>query len=602
MNLQQEKEQTIQILSDVMKKPYIRNYPKTLHGMQDLSRDIQGDFYTVVVLGEFKRGKSTLVNALLGTKLLPMDVLPETATINAVMYEEKPKLSVVYRDGTTRKGEVSYDFLKQYSAREEGSDAAKVRYIKIGYPCDLLKNRIVLVDTPGVSDLNEQRAEVTYQFVPKANAVLFVLDANAPLKKTEKDFIDERLLPLGINNIIFIINKYDAVDEEEEEEFLDNVKKRLYRAFKMDEKEAQLRDISIYPLSAKQALKGIEKGNNKLVKASGLAGLQNKLHEMLFSGKVEQEKLKSYRNRLYWLLSVLEREAQSEKAMKEASASELEEAALALHRTLQEKTEEGSHVEAYVQSAKAKIYAMTDKSLQYFHEKLLENVLDMIEQYQRQDFKNYVEHTLTRYIQRNIENWIGAYTPHVDELLANMERELARGLSYHFKQKVRLQTAKGKKLQNMRAVLDIEAADISNTGLQAGAITAAGAVAVMSVLTPILMPILTLWGRSKIFDNLLKKKLEQAKAEVTPQVEGQIAKVMLELQSQLHAYIDRRSIAIQQDTQHRYDSILADIQKRIEAQISAKKQEEAVVQDKMTSLMYQVEEIRSYMNKLNKEA
>ena len=66
MNLQQEKEQTIQILSDVMKKPYIRNYPKTLHGMQDLSRDIQGDFYTVVVLGEFKRGKSTLVNALLG--------------------------------------------------------------------------------------------------------------------------------------------------------------------------------------------------------------------------------------------------------------------------------------------------------------------------------------------------------------------------------------------------------------------------------------------------------------------------------------------------------------------------------------------------------
>ena len=154
--------------------------------MRELSGDIHGDFYTVVVLGEFKRGKSTLVNALLGTKLLPMDVLPETATINAIMYEETPRLTVVHRDGSTRKGEVSYDFLKQYSAREESSEAAQVRYIKIGYPCELLKNRVVLVDTPGVSDLNEQRSEVTYQFVPKSNAVLFVLDANAPLKKTEK--------------------------------------------------------------------------------------------------------------------------------------------------------------------------------------------------------------------------------------------------------------------------------------------------------------------------------------------------------------------------------------------------------------------------------
>ena len=100
----------------------------------------------------------------------------------------------------------------------------KVSYIKIGYPCEKLKDRVVLVDTPGVSDLNEQRSEVTYRFLSKANAVLFVLDANSPLKKTEKEFIEEKLLPLGINNILFILNKYDAVDEEEEEDFLPTVK------------------------------------------------------------------------------------------------------------------------------------------------------------------------------------------------------------------------------------------------------------------------------------------------------------------------------------------------------------------------------------------
>ena len=602
MQLSKDKDDFLRLLAEVKSKKYLFLHEHIRQKIHELVADVASDFYTVVVLGEFKRGKSTLVNALLGTRLLPMDVLPETATINAIMYEKSPRLTVVHRDGSTRQGEVSYDFLKRYSAREEDSEAAQVRYIKIGYPCELLKNRVVLVDTPGVSDLNEQRSEVTYQFVPKANAVLFVLDANAPLKKTEKEFIDERLLPLGIRNIIFIINKYDAVDEEEEEEFLDNVKKRLHRAFQMDAKEAQLREISVYPLSAKQALQGIEKGSEKLLKTSGFEEIRDKLQSMLFDGSVEREKLRGYRQRLHWLLSSLEREIQGEKSMKEAGITELEDAAQALRQMLQEKTAEENNVDAYVKSAKTKIYAMTDKSLQYFHQKLRENVLDLIEQHQSQNFKNFVENSLTKYIQRSIEGWIGTYTPHVDELLALMERELARGLSYHFKQKVRLQAAKGKKLQNMSALLDIEAADISNTGIQAGAITAAGAVAVMAVLTPVLVPILTLWGRSKLFEGLLQKKLAEAKADVIPQVESQLAKLMMELQSHVHGYIDRQSALIQKNTQCAYDAILSDIQKRIEAQIADKKREGADIRKETDELTAQQEEIRGYLSRLSEEA
>ena len=602
MYLQQEKEQMLRMLSELTKKPYIYNRPKTLQGFKELSGDIQGDFYTVVVLGEFKRGKSTLVNALLGTRLLPMDVLPETATINAIMYEETPRLTVVFRDGSTKKEEVSYEFLKRYSAREESSAAANVRYIKIGYPCELLKNRVVLVDTPGVADLNEQRSEITYQFIPRANAVLFVLDANAPLKKTEKEFIEERLLPLGIDNILFVINKYDAVDEDEEDEFLDNVKKRLHRAFRMGTKEAQLRDIYIYPLSAKQALQGVEKGNGKLLKASGFEEIREKLHAMLLGGNVEREKLTGYRKRFNWLLSSLERRIQGDMALKKASISELENAAQYLRQMIHETKAEENNVNAYIQSAKTKIYAMTDKSLKHFHGKLRENVLDLIEQHSSQDFKNFIESTLTKHIQRSIESWIGVYTPHIDELLALMENELARGLSYHFKQKVRLQATKGKKLQNITAMMNIEAADISNTGTQAGAITAAGAVAVMTVLTPVLVPILSLWGRSKIYESLLQKKLAEAKADVIPQMESQMAKLMLELQAHVHSYIDKQSILIQKNTQYAYESIITDIQKGIEAQITAKKQEESDAQSEIDELMKQAEEIHDYMIKLNKEA
>lgn len=600
MDLQQEKDRMLQFLSELIERPYTHTHLKVLQGLRELQADIQGNFYTVVVLGEFKRGKSTLINALLGTSLLPMDVLPETATINAIMYDETPKLTVVHRDGSTKQGDVSYDFLKQYSAKSEDG-AANVRYIKIGYPCELLKNRIVLVDTPGVSDLNEQRSEVTYQFVPKANAVLFVLDANAPLKKTEKEFIDERLLPLGINNILFIINKYDAVDEDEEEEFLENVRKRLYRAFQIDAKQAQIRDISVYPLSAKQALQAIEKGNEKFLHASGFEDIQKKLHAMLFSGNVEQEKLYGYRIRLHWLLSVLEREIQGEKNMMSASIAELEAAVLTLRQMLQEKTSEENNVDEYVKSSKAIIYAMSDKSLQYFHRKLRENILDLVEGYQSQDFKNFIEQAIPKNIQRNIESWICVYAPHVDELLATMERELARGLSYHFKQKVRLQTTKGNNLQGMGYILDLEAADISNTGMQAGAITAAGAVAIMAMLNPILVPILSIWGRSKIFDRLLQKKLTTAKADVVPQIESQLAKTMLELRFHVHSYIDKQSLLIQKNTQYAYESILSGIQKRIEEQITAKKQEGRNIQREIDELTEQIAEIRCYMGKLSEE-
>ena len=145
MDLQSEKKNIADTLQELTGKDYIKKKSRIYQGMRSLQRDMEGDFYTVVVLGEFKRGKSTLVNALLGNGLLPMNVLPETATINAIMYAEEPRLSVMYRDGTERKGEVSEEFLRQYSARDAQEEAGKVGYIKIGYPCDILKNRVVFI-------------------------------------------------------------------------------------------------------------------------------------------------------------------------------------------------------------------------------------------------------------------------------------------------------------------------------------------------------------------------------------------------------------------------------------------------------------------------
>ena len=602
MDTMKEKTALSNLLTELMGKDYVKADATIFQNMSDLQSDIAKDFYTVVVLGEFKRGKSTFVNALLGTRLLPMDVLPETATINAIMYSETPKLSVLYRDGNEVKGAVTYDYMKQFSANDGNSALKNISYIKIGYPCELLKNRIVLVDTPGVSDLNEQRAEITYRFVPKANAVLFLLDANSPLKRTEKDFIEEKLLPLGISNILFLLNKYDQVDEESDADFLERTRKRILNAFKGTSREASRLRIKILPISAKQALQGIEQNNQTLLKESGLKAVLDELQTMIFHGSIEQEKIKGYKTRLMIIVNLLKQALVSEKIMKSADVEELQKATVALNQILNTNDAVEKELSSYVETAKRQMYAMSDKSIQYFHDKLREAILDMIAQYRSQDFKSFIETTVSKQIRKNIEIWVGNYAPRIDELLATMERELSKVLSRYFNQQISLQAAKGAQLQNMVSVMNVDARDISNTGFQANAITAVGAVVAAALVTPLLLPIIGFVGREQIHNKLLSGRLTEAKAEVAPQIENHIAKITAELSNHVHEYIDQRSELIKQTAFQAYNLILTDMQQRIQNQLNEKRIKRKDLELELHKLEGQLAEVTGIIFQLEEDS
>ena len=76
-------------LRQLSKHNYVSQHADLLEKVTALEDNIRQDRYKILVLGEFKRGKSTLVNALLGRSILPMDVLPETATLNEIVYKIK---------------------------------------------------------------------------------------------------------------------------------------------------------------------------------------------------------------------------------------------------------------------------------------------------------------------------------------------------------------------------------------------------------------------------------------------------------------------------------------------------------------------------------
>ena len=226
-------------------------------GMVTLARDIrntripklEAERFHLVVLGEFNHGKSTFVNALLGQDVLPTGITPTTASINHVVHADTPRAHVKLLSGEQTPIDPSQ--LKEW-VTVTGGRAGDVAFVELGYPSDMLKNNVVLVDTPGVNDLNEQRAEVTYGYVPRADAVVFLLDAGQALKDSEREFLRSRVLESARDRLIFVLGKMDMLSPDERQAVLEYVKKGL----------AQITpDPIVFPLSARDWAKSQDPGS-----------------------------------------------------------------------------------------------------------------------------------------------------------------------------------------------------------------------------------------------------------------------------------------------------------------------------------------------------
>ena len=224
-------------------------------GMTTLARDIrttripklESERFHLVVLGEFNHGKSTFVNALLGADILPVGITPTTASINHVVYSPQPTARVVLTSGESKHLEASQ--IKEW-VTVAGGHASEVSYVEVGFPSDLLQNNVVLVDTPGVNDLNEQRAEVTYGYVPRADAVVFLLDAGQALKDSETEFLRSRVFEAARERLIFVLGKMDMLSADEKPAVIDYVKTGLAKLTS---------DPVVFPLSAKDWAKSHDK-------------------------------------------------------------------------------------------------------------------------------------------------------------------------------------------------------------------------------------------------------------------------------------------------------------------------------------------------------
>jgi hypothetical protein len=175
------------------------------------ARVSEGRFY-LACIGQFKRGKSTLINALIGEPILPVGFIPVTAVPTVIRYGAQKKVRVQFRDGAWQ--QVAASDLKQYVSEEHNPENAKgVRGAEVFVPSPLLSTGMCLVDTPGLGSVFTGNTAATQAFIPHIDAALVVVGADPPLAGEELALVEA--VGRQVQNLILVLNKADRTTDAE---------------------------------------------------------------------------------------------------------------------------------------------------------------------------------------------------------------------------------------------------------------------------------------------------------------------------------------------------------------------------------------------------
>ena len=230
--------------------------------------------FNLVILGQFKRGKTTLINSLIGKEILPSSVVPLTSMVTILRFGEELRCTIFMEDGSEK--DIRIEELSDY-VTEKGNpkNIRGVRCAHIEFPSPFLEEGILLIDTPGVGSTFQHNTETTCGFLDRLDAALFLMSADVPISQVEKELIET--IKGSTQKIFFVLNKIDNLAPKEIEEIIAFNKQVL--------EEMGVTVDEILPISAREALKAKGANNNIQLSQSGLLHLEDTLGRFLSSEK-----------------------------------------------------------------------------------------------------------------------------------------------------------------------------------------------------------------------------------------------------------------------------------------------------------------------------
>jgi GTPase SAR1 family protein len=240
----------------------------------------------LAVLGQFKRGKSTLVNALLGKAVLPTAIVPLTSIPTFLHGGEQLAARVFFNDGKPEEHFSGPDAgaLAEFLARFVTESANPhnrlgVRQVEVTYRAPVLEKGVALIDTPGIGSTFRHNTEATINFLPQCDAALFVVSADPPITEVEVEFL--KLAHRKLSRLFFVLNKADYLDADERKaavEFLQRV---------LCEQVGFATPPPVYCASARQGLAARREGNSAAWQESGMAEIEYRIVDFLLTEKTE---------------------------------------------------------------------------------------------------------------------------------------------------------------------------------------------------------------------------------------------------------------------------------------------------------------------------
>lgn len=195
--------------------------------ISEAKQQLLANTFTLAVIGKAKRGKSTLINALLGRNddlVAPIDKLPASSAITRFR-KGTERATVLYQD--QRVEDVPYSRIREFVTEEANPTNRKnIAMLEVSGEFADLPSQVEIVDTPGAGSVHEHHDALLHAFIPNSDAVIFVLTARMPLDQDELDLLKE-IKAADVKKIFFVLNKIDESEPQDIEDAIAHNEKLL---------------------------------------------------------------------------------------------------------------------------------------------------------------------------------------------------------------------------------------------------------------------------------------------------------------------------------------------------------------------------------------
>jgi hypothetical protein len=330
---------------------------------------LDADSFNLVVVGQFKRGKTCLINALLGAPILPVSVVPLTSVVTILVYGETLGAKVFLKNG--KMVDIAVESIPDY-VTETGNpkNEKEVLEVVVFHPSPYLKDGVRLVDTPGVGSVYVHNTDAAYRFLPKSDAALFLLSTDQPAGSAEIEFL--RDVRQYASRIFFLLNKTDYLSREE-------VASALAFAGQTIE-QIMGPGIRIFPISAKLALQAKLDGSSETLLASGLPEFSEALGRFLVKEK-GRVLLESVSNNLQRVFSRARLETELEQESLRTPVEQIREKIAAIERRKEELLEERRTFDALFSSEIQRLIGGIDKQIDALKRRLVSEMKDEFDRF-----------------------------------------------------------------------------------------------------------------------------------------------------------------------------------------------------------------------------